>query len=67
MKRISILFLMLGIAMVIQAQNCVNCNNNTINPSNYASALGEDNTSTGLSSFAAGKLNTASGMYSMAV
>jgi hypothetical protein len=52
-------------ALTVSAQ--VNFNNNTVSAENYSSAIGVENTSTGLSSFASGKFNTADGMYSVAI
>ncbi|MBN1337767.1 MAG: hypothetical protein JXA03_00510, partial [Bacteroidales bacterium] len=63
MKKYLILLLSLSIfASGIHGQ--CNFNNNSISPENYSSALGTENTSTGLSSFAAGSLNVSDDMYS---
>jgi hypothetical protein len=53
--------------MVISVKAQINFNNNTINSQNYSSAIGEQNTSTGLSSFASGKLNASEGSYSISL
>jgi len=55
------------IIMVISVKAQINFNNNTINSQNYSSAIGEQNTSTGLSSFASGKLNASEGSYSISL
>ncbi|MBM3435052.1 MAG: hypothetical protein FJY07_02415 [Bacteroidetes bacterium] len=55
------------IIMVISVKAQINFNNNTINAQNYSSAIGEQNTSTGLSSFASGKLNASEGSYSISL
>ena len=46
---------------------CVSCNNNTVDFSKFASAVGEENTSDGHASFASGFQNVASGDYSAAI
>lgn len=65
MKNLMLTIISLLLAGSLSAQ--VNFNNNTVSAENYSSALGVENTSTGLSSFASGKLNTADGMYSVAI
>jgi hypothetical protein len=67
MKRIIMLLASLIFIIGAKSQNCINCFNNTINSADYSSALGEENTSIGLSSFASGKLNQATGWYSTAL
>jgi len=51
----------------ISIEKCVSCNHNTINYLNYSSAVGIQNTSNGLASFASGKLCLATGSYSVAM
>jgi hypothetical protein len=62
MKRITSITAALILALNVSAQ--INFNNNTVSNENYSSALGENNISTGLSSFAAGKNDTVTGNYS---
>jgi hypothetical protein len=64
MKRLTIITAAVIYAFTLSAQ--VNYNNNTVNSGNYSSALGEENTSTGLSSLAIGKHDTVTGDYSFA-
>jgi hypothetical protein len=45
-------------------QNCVSCNNNVIDTLNFSSAIGTENISTGINSFASGYQNQALGDYS---
>jgi len=45
---------------------CVTCNNNVIDTTNYSSAIGSENISTGLNSFAGGFQSEATGDYSFA-
>jgi len=48
-----------------QGQQCVSCNNNTTAFEKYSSAVGQQNTSTGLASFVAGSNSIADGDYSI--
>jgi hypothetical protein len=67
MKRVTLFIITLIFLAGAKSQNCINCFNNTINSVDYSSALGEENTSTGLSSFASGKLNQATGWFTTAL
>lgn len=48
-------------------ENCITCDNNTVEVRNGASALGTQNISTGINSFAVGRENQALGDYSIAM
>jgi hypothetical protein len=67
MKNVIILLASLFVTFIStqgQVTQCVSCNNNTIDTTKYSSAIGTENTSTGLSSFAGGTLSQATGDYS---
>ena len=72
MKNINYLIIILLIASSqLYAQSieerCISCGKNEVNFSNFSSAVGKQNTSTGLASFASGELNSATGNYSHAM
>jgi hypothetical protein len=52
--------------LIGQSVECVTCKGNIIDPLKVSSAIGEKNTSNGMSSFAGGKVSEASGDYSFA-
>ena len=52
--------------MSMSQTQCVWCNNNTVDSSKFASAIGSENISTGLNSFAGGFQSEATGDYSFA-
>lgn len=53
-------------SMQVFTQNCVSCNNNVIDTLKFSSAIGTENISTGINSFASGYQNQALGDYSFA-
>ena len=63
----AILLMCIGTLQVTQSQECVSCNNNNTNFQNYSSAVGQQNTSTGLASFVAGSNSIADADYSIAI
>jgi len=52
--------------LIGQSIECITCKGNTIDPIKVSSAIGEKNTSNGISSFAGGKYSEASGDYAFA-
>ena len=67
MKKIIFLIATVLIANLVMSQTqCVSCNNNVIDTTKYASAVGSENISTGINSFASGFQNEATGDYSFA-
>ena len=73
MKKLNLIFITLMLLAAnqlfsqVSIEKCVSCNHNTINYLNYSSAVGIQNTSNGLASFATGKLCSATGSYSVAM
>ncbi len=65
MKKSVTIIISFLLVLTLSAQ--VNFNNNTVSAENYSSALGVENISTGVNSFAAGCLNEATGDYSVAM
>lgn len=70
MKKVIHLLTVLLISQIAFSQSsnpCVSCNNNVIDTTIYSSAIGSENISTGLNSFAGGFQNEATGDHSTAL
>lgn len=69
MKKLFLISAALLMVSVIYSQTsnpCISCNNNEIDTVNFSSAIGSENISTGLNSFAGGFQSEATGDYSFA-
>jgi hypothetical protein len=60
----AVIFLVFGVKSSFGQSGCVSCNNNVIDTLNFSSAIGTENISTGINSFASGYQNQALGDYS---
>lgn len=66
MKKLLFVLLLTISAAVAFGQSCITCDENTINFENGASAIGTQNLSSGINSFATGYISEATGNYSFA-
>ena len=66
MKKLLFILLLTISAAVAFGQSCITCDENTINFENGASAIGTQNLSSGINSFATGYISEATGNYSFA-
>nr|NQU93489.1 hypothetical protein [Bacteroidota bacterium] len=71
MKNLTLIILIVIMPIILLGQineeNCISCIENRVNFKDGASAVGTQNVSTGINSFAAGYINEATGNYSLAM